>query len=275
MSSLYQSTESSAQNQSMKRKHEGDNGNLASNADYRNSKKLYSGQSMLMTDKSESYFIDRKGDTSPMGDVVPKLRENKLDKFFFDKKGDNSQMMDFTQKPGEKESTVNTLVSGTPSSTSFSAYVNSKADPRRKVLPQPGTLYRVHVDKPRNIDTSKVHSGITEDNVGVSSSVPSSPDARARQPAGGAQVDSVDVTEAQTSDTAVTGVRVDSQMPGLQPTGLATPGVDVSSTPVKTARRTGKKTRRTGAASDSEPDNTKQQKQSKGMYQVLTCKKTQ
>ena len=105
-------------------------------------------------------------------------RRTAQDKYFIDRTGGNSidnEKKDDTKVTDSKvtssrEANIKEFLSGLPSRTSFSSYVNSKQDPRLKS----GSLYRVYKsDEGEN--EMHGHSGITNNNEGVSRDPPLSP----------------------------------------------------------------------------------------------------
>ncbi|KAH3747440.1 hypothetical protein DPMN_181867, partial [Dreissena polymorpha] len=106
-------------------------------------------------------------------------RRTKFDKYFIDRKGES---LDEGTKgdnltPVTRETTIQKFLGALPSRTSYSAFVNSKKDSSRKS----GTLYRVFVDNKNGYDFNHSHSGITDDNVGVTDVPPSSPEPAVKQ----------------------------------------------------------------------------------------------
>ncbi|WAQ97098.1 NVL-like protein [Mya arenaria] len=167
------------------------------------------------------------------------------------KKGENSQ-------PISRDTNIKKFLGALPSRTSYSAYVNSKSDPRTKS----GTLYRVQLDDNITEDPSRIHSGISDENQGISGTPPQSPDPT---------VEVMDTSTVQdipdprlTSHTTVgpgTGPGGDNRLVVVDQSARDRKG---SKTP-KPSRRSSKRVRRNnGGGSDTEPDG-KQEKPDKGL----------
>ncbi|XP_052782054.1 uncharacterized protein LOC128218422 isoform X2 [Mya arenaria] len=184
-------------------------------------------------------------------------RRTQFDKYFLDRKGDSPKKGENSQ-PISRDTNIKKFLGALPSRTSYSAYVNSKSDPRTKS----GTLYRVQLDDNITEDPSRIHSGISDENQGISGTPPQSPDPT---------VEVMDTSTVQdipdprlTSHTTVgpgTGPGGDNRLVVVDQSARDRKG---SKTP-KPSRRSSKRVRRNnGGGSDTEPDG-KQEKPDKGL----------
>lgn len=113
-----------------------------------------------------------EGVVSSPGLVDP--RKPATDNYFIDRKGNNAaSKKDKSESKESREVTIQKFLGNLPSRASFSAYVPGENDPRLKG----GTLYRMFSGKSVDDEqhASLSHSGITQDNTGVTNQSPTSP----------------------------------------------------------------------------------------------------